>query len=610
MSTRYLWDVYNVEQKPTEKQQRVTSSWQTIDTSLTYCAALAKDYEISGSGIFRLKDPLWVTNIFRRRIDEYKYMIISSSDVDTAGATGFEMFYNKYQSSYSEPLMWGADGSTGSAPYIQYNIIAVKESQYGQSGATQCGFAKCTIEKVPSKGGIRIGTASSANRNEYPDDGVSNDSWYVYRGSDSIDPLSVTYSTDRPERGQAVTVTVEPHPAEEAAPQWTASSLPSSASWSIASGGGWLVAIGRGTTGGIARSSDGGKTWASASQQSASSAFAAAYGGGRFVATGLNSAWYSTDNGATWTAASSLPNGQWSSVCYGGGKFVAADSAATKAMYSTDGNTWAEVSTPGEFGWNSVAYGDGKFVAVGIGWSTYSTDGVSWTAAKTPGASRTWRSIAYGNGRFVAINAEGGSILSVDGQSWVESSMPENLDWTGIAYGGGRFVAIALSTTVSAFSADGWTWETMTMPASSNWFGIARGDDGFAAVSLGSSSAAYLPDEVDLEYTVSYLYQYSTNSGASWITVGTATADAQIEITIPESAEQFMARVRAQDDIGFTSADYVAGANLAVQTMRLWVGVVSAAKQGRKLWIGVGGTARPVVRGWVGDENGKARRWF
>lgn len=110
--------------------------------------------------------------------------------------------------------------------------------------------------------------------------------------------------------------------------------------------------------------------------------------------------------------------------------------------------------------------------------------------------------------------------------------------------------------------------------------------------------------------TTSYLYQYSVDGGRTWASTGDITTETQLDIIVPKSAEQFMARVRAQDDIGFTSADYVTGANLEVQTMRLWVGVDGAARRGRKLWVGVDGAARPVTRAWVGDENGKARRWF
>lgn len=153
----------------------------------------------------------------------------------------------------------------------------------------------------------------------------------------------------------------------------------------------------------------------------------------------------------------------------------------------------------------------------------------------------------------------------------------------------------------------------------SNWY-VYKGSDSIDPLSVTYSNnrperGGAVTVTVDapantLGGTVSYLYQYSTNGGLSWTTDGAATTEKQKQITVPDGSEQFMARVRAQDDIGFTSADYVSGENLTVQTMNLWVGVNGEAKRARKLWVGVNGVARPVVRGWVGDENGVARRWF
>ena len=110
--------------------------------------------------------------------------------------------------------------------------------------------------------------------------------------------------------------------------------------------------------------------------------------------------------------------------------------------------------------------------------------------------------------------------------------------------------------------------------------------------------------------TVSYLYQCSIDGGRTWATAGEATTETEKEITVPSNAERFTVRVRAQDDIGFTSTDYVTGSTVEVQTMKLWVGVDNKARPGRKLWVGIDGKARPVAAAWVGDENGKARKWF
>ena len=56
--------------------------------------------------------------------------------------------------------------------------------------------------------------------------------------------------------------------------------------------------------------------------------------------------------------------------------------------------------------------------------------------------------------------------------------------------------------------------------------------------------------------TVSYRYEYSVNGGTSWVLIGTTTETSQ-QVTIPEGAPSFQARVRAQDDLGFTSSTYV-----------------------------------------------------
>lgn len=108
--------------------------------------------------------------------------------------------------------------------------------------------------------------------------------------------------------------------------------------------------------------------------------------------------------------------------------------------------------------------------------------------------------------------------------------------------------------------------------------------------------------------TVSYQYQYSTDGGTAWTAAGSATADIEKTITVPQDAEQFMARVRAQDDMGFVSNDYVTGQNLKVISIKMWVGLDGKARQVKKIWVGVNGKAREVSNGWVGVD-GKARRF-
>lgn len=51
---------------------------------------------------------------------------------------------------------------------------------------------------------------SRTNPSSYPKDGVSGNGWYVYKGSDSIDPTAVTYSTNDLYPNEPVTITVTP----------------------------------------------------------------------------------------------------------------------------------------------------------------------------------------------------------------------------------------------------------------------------------------------------------------------------------------------------------------------------------------------------------------
>ena len=71
--------------------------------------------------------------------------------------------------------------------------------------------------------------------------------------------------------------------------------------------------------------------------------------------------------------------------------------------------------------------------------------------------------------------------------------------------------------------------------------------------------------------TVSYIYQVQLDGGA-WTTIATTTATSQ-NYTIPKSTTTFAARVRAQDNIGFTSSTYTTGATVTVKNSNAFVGV-------------------------------------
>lgn len=174
----------------------------------------------------------------------------------------------------------------------------------------------------------------------------------------------------------------------------------------------------------------------------------------------------------------------------------------------------------------------------------------------------------------------------------------------------GEFIENVVSGNRSAYSDNGVT--------DSNWY-IYKGSDTIDPYSVSYSkpelqagepiTVSISPRSPTYGGTISYQYQYSTNGGSSWTTINNSTTATSATVTIPESATQFQARVRASDNYGFTSSTYVAGSNLAVSQMKGYVGINGKARAVTKLYVGVNGKARQVVKGYIG-VGGKARRFL
>lgn len=63
--------------------------------------------------------------------------------------------------------------------------------------------------------------------------------------------------------------------------------------------------------------------------------------------------------------------------------------------------------------------------------------------------------------------------------------------------------------------------------------------------------------------TIAYKYEYSVDGGGSWVSAGDATTATTKRIAIPAGTQTMRVRVRAQDNLGFVSADYVAASQTA-----------------------------------------------
>lgn len=107
--------------------------------------------------------------------------------------------------------------------------------------------------------------------------------------------------------------------------------------------------------------------------------------------------------------------------------------------------------------------------------------------------------------------------------------------------------------------------------------------------------------------TITYRYEYRRNNG-SWILLTTTTATTTT-YTIPDGTNALQFRVKASDNLGFTSADYVTGPIVDVWGAKIYVGVDGKAQRVSKVYVGINGKARQVVKGYVG-VNGKAKRFL
>lgn len=92
--------------------------------------------------------------------------------------------------------------------------------QYPQDSSVMLSKTEYTSKSVSIKGDVSYGPVSSNKRYTsgsevggtpvYPTNGESGNYWYVYQGYDSIDASTVSYSTDKPERGEPITIIITP----------------------------------------------------------------------------------------------------------------------------------------------------------------------------------------------------------------------------------------------------------------------------------------------------------------------------------------------------------------------------------------------------------------
>ena len=246
----------------------------------------------------------------------------------------------------------------------------------------------------------------------------------------------------------------------------------------VAFGGGRWVAVGmdgrmahstNGTNWTAIPGGDGGNTFAGAIN-------GVAHGSSGWVAVGSQGRMARSVDGTTWTAIlagdeGSTFAGAINGVAHGSSGWVAVGNNGRMA-HSANGTNWTAIH-PGTFGVGGstfsvnqniigVAYGNSGWVAVGTnGQMAHSADGTTWTlipAGNHPFPGTAINGVAYGSGRWVAFDSIGNMAHSVDGINWTAvADSTFNTAINGVAYGNGRWVAVGNQGRM-AHSVDGITW--------------------------------------------------------------------------------------------------------------------------------------------------------
>ena len=245
-----------------------------------------------------------------------------------------------------------------------------------------------------------------------------------------------------------------------------------------------LLALG---SGGLFSSSDGGLFVTN--KAPSTEMFQAAYGDGRFVATGDdNRVWLST-NGVNWISVNTGSVSALGAITYAAGRFIAGGDMGTLTV-STNGRDWhTPLRGPRAYLFTHVAAGHGRLAAVNSGQLMLSADGRSWELASEL-ADYQFYSVGFAGGQFLAFGlvrsnpAQQILAHSSNGLDWTVSSVRLPVAPQEVVYGNQTYVGIGDHFFASP---DGVNWNITARPVSTPLLGLAFGNNTFVAVRMAHS---------------------------------------------------------------------------------------------------------------------------
>lgn len=198
MSARYVWGKYNIRYK-VDARTTDTHSWPntqagTANHILGYCCA---GMQVSSDGKTYIPSGATTPLYFGDTVscETYPYFIVSNSGANWMASTVNQGAAGKY-------WLGSAGGSLGTYS----DTIYITNSK--TSTATKFSYQVQTF--VPGYG-TKIEDVSSASSSTYPTTsggGVSGAYWYIYQGSDSIDPAGISYPAENLRPGDGITVSI------------------------------------------------------------------------------------------------------------------------------------------------------------------------------------------------------------------------------------------------------------------------------------------------------------------------------------------------------------------------------------------------------------------
>lgn len=209
MSTRYVWDKYSLALPDLSFSTAYSidaSSVSPTDYSVIACTSYTRKIEsgrvmYSAAGSTRtISDNSTISS------DTYRYVVVN----------GYYTNLRKYFSVLGERTASGADwylmvdtshsGSATTKALTVYTVTGTVNPGAIPPSDVRVNFRK-SESAAPIKGD-KIGSVSYKSNNAYPTDGISEDYYFVYKGSDTIDPTAVTYSKNELQAGESITISV------------------------------------------------------------------------------------------------------------------------------------------------------------------------------------------------------------------------------------------------------------------------------------------------------------------------------------------------------------------------------------------------------------------